>query len=77
MVDHFKKSLRENGFEENKDVVYRYDGPLGKTNAIGPILTRFVQEKPDLIFTQTTGITIKVREAFPAAEPPIFFVLAL
>jgi putative tryptophan/tyrosine transport system substrate-binding protein len=70
MVTGFKSGLKNLGYEENKNIVYFYDGPL-KREELQKAIGNLSGKKPDLVFSLTTPVTLRVQEAFEKINTPI------
>ena len=75
VVESFKKNMLQLGYVENKNVNYIYDGPVDIREALDAAVTRMLEKKPDLIFSLTTPVTLKVKEAFEGSKIPVVFAL--
>ncbi len=73
MVEGIKKSMTELGYVEDLEIIYLYDGPLGRMEAVDPVIDKILEEKPDMIFSLTTPVTIQVKEAVEGTDIPVAF----
>ncbi len=73
MVEGFKKSMTKLGYVEDLEIIYLYDRPLGRMEAVDPTIDKILEEKPDMIFSLTTPVTIQVKEAVEGTDIPVVF----
>lgn len=74
-LDGFKKAMAEMGYIEKRNIFYYYEGPLGTSEALDQAILRVLEKKPDLIFSLTTPVTLKVKEAVSNSNTPVVFCI--
>ena len=73
-LDGFKRGMAKLGYTEGENVTYRYDGPIGSVDALGPAVQKLLREDVDLIFSLTTPATIEAKQAVDGTDVPVVFV---
>ena len=73
-LDGFKGGMAKLGYTEGENVTYKYDGPVGSVDALGPAIQKLLREDVDLIFSLTTPATIAAKQAVDGTDVPVVFV---
>ena len=68
-----KTGLAQWGYRENDNIRYLYEGPLGSMDKVDGAVKRILAEKPDLIVSFTTPVTLKVKKATQGTDVPVLF----
>ena len=72
-IQGFKEGLAELGYEEGKNVEYLYEGPVKKIAALDGAIERVLNQKPDLILSLLTPVTVKLKHATAESKIPVVF----
>ncbi len=75
-VAGLKAGLAQLGYQENDNIRYLYEGPLGSMDKVDGAVKRILAEKPDLIVSLTTPVTLTVKKATQGMDVPILFAPA-
>ena len=68
-----KAGLAQLGYKENDNIRYFYEGPLGSMDKVDGAVKRILAEKPDLIVSFTTPVTLKVKKVTQGMDVPVLF----
>lgn len=68
-----KAGLAQLGYRENDNIRYIYEGPLGSMDKVDGAVKRILAEKPDLIVSLTTAVTLRVKKATSGMDVPVLF----
>ena len=72
----FKKKMAELGYVEGKNVKYDFHNAMADQDTLTKLAQKFVQDRPDLIVTSSTSVTIPVAKATEGTHLPVIFVSA-
>ena len=72
----FKKKMAELGYVEGKNVQYDFHNAEGDQDNLKKLTQKLVQDKPDLIVTSSTSVTIPVAKLTEGTNLPVIFVSA-
>ena len=72
-VAGLKTGLAELGYKENDNIRYFYEGPLGSMDKVEGAVKGILAEKPDLIVSLSTPVTLKVKKATEGMDVPVLF----
>jgi len=72
-VESLKKGLTQFGYRENDNIRYLYEGPLGSMDKVDGAVKRILAEKPDLIVSLTTPVTLRVKKVTQGMDVPVLF----
>ncbi|MCF6187940.1 MAG: ABC transporter substrate-binding protein [Desulfobulbaceae bacterium] len=72
-LDGFKAGLKEKGYVEGKNIIYLFNGPLNSIKGVGAKMEQLVAQKPDLIFSATTPVSIAAMNATRENAIPVVF----
>ncbi|RJR18760.1 MAG: hypothetical protein C4581_06095 [Nitrospiraceae bacterium] len=73
VVRGFRSGMEEHGYHEGKNITYLYAGPLDSTDRVDPAIDEMLANKVDLIYSLTTPVTKKLKEALTGKEVPGVF----
>lgn len=68
-----KAGLARLGYQENDNIRYIYEGPLGSMGKVDGAVKRVLAGKPDLIVSFTTPVTLKIKKATRGMDIPVLF----
>ena len=74
--DGFKKKMAELGYAEAKNVKYDFHNAKGDSETIKKLAQKLVQDKPDLIATVSTSVTLPVARLTKGSNLPVLFLSA-
>ena len=72
----FKKKMAELGYVEGRNVKYDFHNAKGDRDTLKKLAQKLVQDKPDLIVTSSTSVTIPVAKLTEGTNLPVIFVSA-
>jgi putative ABC transport system substrate-binding protein len=72
----FKKKMAELGYVEGRNVNYDFHNAKGDQDTLHKLARKLVQDKPDLIVTSSTSVTIPVAKLTEGTNLPVIFVSA-
>ena len=72
----FKKKMAELGYVEGKNVKYDFHNAKGDSETIKKLAQKLVQDKPDLIVTSSTSVTLPIAKLTEGSNLPVLFVSA-
>jgi len=72
----FKKKMAELGYVEGRNVKYDFHNANADQDALKKLAQKLVQDKPDLIVTSSTSVTIPVAKLTEGTNLPVIFVSA-
>jgi len=70
----FKKKMAELGYVEEKNVKYDFHNADGDQDTLKKLAQKLVQDKPDLIVTSSTSVTVPVAKLTEGTHLPVIFV---
>ena len=72
----FKMTMAELGYVEGKKVKYDLHNAKGDQDTLKKLAQKLVQDKPDLIVTSSTSVTIPVAKLTEGTSLPVLFISA-
>jgi len=72
----FKKKMTELGYVEGRNVNYDFHNAKGHQDTLNKLAQKLAQDKPDLIVTSSTSVTIPVAKLTEGTNLPVIFVSA-
>lgn len=72
-VAGFKARMTELGYEEGRDVRYRYPGPAETIARLEPIIADHLEAGVDLLFVSSTPATVAAQRATRGTDIPVVF----
>ena len=73
LISSFKQSMTQRGYIAGKNITYLYHGALQNENEVDKELQPMISSGVDLLFTLTTPVTMKSKQAASAAKIPVLF----
>jgi len=72
-IDGFKEGMQALGYQEGKNVIYIYRNAEGNSDLIKKYAKELVDQKVDLIFSDTSPATQAAKEATAGTDVPVVF----
>jgi putative ABC transport system substrate-binding protein len=73
LINSFKQSMRQRGYIAGQNVTYLYRSALPTENEVDKEVQTMISSGVDLLFTLTTPVTMKSKQAAAAAKIPVLF----
>lgn len=72
-IQGFKEGLADYGYTESENTRFVYDGPALRMEALDEKINAVLSQKPDLILSLLTPVTVKLKAATANSDVPIVF----
>ena len=72
-IDGYKAGMANLGYEEDQNITYIYDGPVGSIDNLDAAVQKLVDADVDIIFSLSTPATLAAKRVTAGTDIPVIF----